>query len=78
MSTVAEVKAATKHLPPKDKWELYRWLAEAKDLQPFRLEELRREITVGIEQANRGETAPLNVQAIKKEVRSRLTANKGN
>ena len=78
MSTVADVKEATKHLPPKDKWELYRWLAEAKELQPFRLEELRREIAIGVEQADRGETAPLDVQAIKKEVRHRLTGNKGN
>lgn len=78
VSTVAEVKAATKRLSPKDQWKLYRWLRDAEDLHQFRLEELRREIAVGIEQADRGETALLDVQAIKKEVRSRLTANKGN
>ena len=73
MST-AEVKEATERLSAQDRWELYRWLGESRDLQRFRLEELRREIAVGIEQADRGDTAPLDVQEIKDEVRRRLTA----
>jgi hypothetical protein len=77
MSTVTEVKAATERLPAKDRWELYRWLGEAKDVQRFRHEELRREITAGLEQADRGDVAPLDVQNIKDEVRRRL-GGKGN
>jgi hypothetical protein len=40
----------------------------------LRLEELRREIAVGLEQADLGEIAPLDVQEIKDEVRRRLAA----
>jgi len=40
----------------------------------LRYEELRREIVVGIEQADRGDLAPLNVRSIKNKVRNRLNA----
>lgn len=76
MSTVAQVKEATAQLSAPDRWELYRWLGESEDLQRFRLEELRREIAVGIEQADRGEVAPLDVQIVKDEVRRRLAGRR--
>jgi hypothetical protein len=76
MSTVVEVKSATERLSAEERWELYRWLGESKDVQRLRHEELRGEIAVGIEQADRGDVAPLDVQSIKDEVRRRL--NKGN
>jgi hypothetical protein len=76
MSTVVEVKSATARLSAEERWELYRWLGESKDVQRLRHEELRREIAVGIEQADRGDVAPLNVQSIRDEVRRRL--NNGN
>jgi hypothetical protein len=72
MSTVAEVKSATERLSAQERWELYRWLGESADMQKLRLEELRHEIAIGIEQADRGDVAPLNVQNIKSEVRRRL------
>jgi hypothetical protein len=72
--SMAEVKEATERLSAQDRWELYRWLGESRDVQRFRLEELRREIAAGIEQADRGDTAPLDVQAIKDEARRRLAA----
>jgi hypothetical protein len=72
--SMTEVKEATERLSPDDRWELYRWLGESRDVQRFRLEELRREIAVGMEQAMRGDIAPLDVQEIKGEVRRRLTA----
>ncbi len=37
-----------------------------------RLEELRKKIAVGLEQADRGELAPLDVEQIKTEARRRL------
>ena len=76
MSTVVEVKSATERLSAEERWELYRWLGESKDVQRLRHEELRRKIAVGIEQADRGDVAPLNVQSIRDEVRRRL--NNGN
>ena len=72
--SMTEVKEATERLSPDDRWELYRWLGESRDVQRFRLEELRREIAVGIDQAERGDIAPLDVREIKDEVRRRLTA----
>ena len=77
MSTVAEVKAATERLSAQDRWELYRWLGESEDVRRFRLEELRRDIAIGIEQADRGDLAPWNLKETKAEVRRRL-GNKGN
>jgi len=72
MSTVAEVKAATEQLSAQDCWELYRWLGESKAVQRLCHEELRREIAVGIEQANRGDVAPLDTEKTRQEVRRRL------
>jgi hypothetical protein len=77
MSTVAEVKSATKRLSTRQRWELYRWLGASEDLQRLRHEELRREIAIGIRQANRGDLAPLDIQSIKEKVRSRSN-KKGN
>jgi hypothetical protein len=77
MSTVTEVKVATERLSAQDRWELYRWLGESEDVRRFRHEELRREISVGIEQSSRGDQAPLDTQAIKDEVHHRLN-HKGN
>jgi hypothetical protein len=70
---MSEIKEATERLSPEDRWELYRWLGESEDVLRFRLVELRREIALGIEQADRGEVAPLDVQKIKDEVQRRLT-----
>lgn len=47
-------------------------LDESKELQRSRHEGFRREIAVGIEEANRGDLAPLDIKAIKREVRRRL------
>jgi len=77
MSKVTEVKTATERLSAQDRWELYRWLGESKDVQRFRHDELRREIAVGIEQADRVDVAPLNVQILKDEVHRRA-GGKGN
>jgi hypothetical protein len=49
-------------------------LKDAHDLHLLRLEELRRGIAIGIEQADRGEVAPLDMQAILARSRERLEA----
>ena len=77
MSTVKEIKAAAEELAAQDQLELYRWLSETESVRRFRLEELRRDIAVGIEQANRGETAALDVQIVKDEIRRRQKTSRG-
>ncbi len=74
MSTVAEFKAAAEGLSPEDRWELYRWLGESKDVRRFRHEVLRREIALGLDQADRGDLALMDMAAVKREVRHRLLA----
>ncbi len=74
MSTVVEFKAAAERLSAEDRWELYRWLGESQDVQRFRHEELRREITLGLEQADRGDLAPMDLTDLKRDVRRRLAA----
>lgn len=49
-----------------------RLLKEREDLRELRLEELRREIQIGIDQADRGELTPFDVEDIKAEGRRRL------
>ncbi len=75
MSTVAEMLEATQRLTPEERWELYRRLGEAEDVRRHHLAELRQEIAVGIGQIERGEIAPLDIEAIKTEVSRRRGAS---
>jgi antitoxin ParD1/3/4 len=52
--------------------EALRLLKDRDELRQYRLEELRREIAVGLAEADRGELAPLDVEAIKAEGRRQL------
>ncbi len=52
--------------------EALRLLKEQDALKAYRVEELRKEIARGIEQANRGEVTPLDIEAIKAEGRKRI------
>ena len=52
--------------------EALRLLRERDELRQVGLVELRKEIAVGLEQANRGQTAPLNVKAIKSKARAAM------
>jgi antitoxin ParD1/3/4 len=53
-------------------WEFREWEA----IRQAKLEALRKEIAIGIEQADRGEVAPLDIDAIKAEGRRRLAAER--
>ena len=53
-----------------------RLLKEQDELKRMRQEELRREVLKGYEQAQRGESRPLDTKAIKAEGRKRLAARK--
>lgn len=67
-----EIKAAAEQVSAEDRYELLHWLAGSEEMRRRELEELRRAITVGVEQANRGELAPLDIEEIKTEGRRRL------
>ena len=73
MSTVAEVIQATQKLAPEERWQLYRQLREAADIQRHQLAELRLEIHAGIAEIESGNVAPLDIQAAKNEVARRLS-----
>lgn len=52
--------------------EALRLLDDREQLRAIRLEELRREIAIGIDEADRGLVAPLDMDAIREKVRKRL------
>jgi antitoxin ParD1/3/4 len=54
--------------------EALRLLKERDEWRQHRLEELRREIAIGLEQADRGETRPFDAEDLKRRVRERLAA----
>lgn len=54
-----------------------RLLSEQDELRRFRLEELRRQIDIGIQQADRGELVELDFEAFKAEARARRSSKGG-
>lgn len=52
--------------------EALRLLEDHDHLREMRLEELRREIAIGLEQAERGEVAPLDMDAVLKKSREQI------
>ena len=71
MSTLHEIKAAAATLPAEDRSELVAWLSESQDVWKIRREQLRREIQIGLDEIERGEVAPLDMAAIKRQARAR-------
>jgi antitoxin ParD1/3/4 len=54
-----------------------RLLKEKHDFREMQLEELRRQIAIGLEQARKGDVAPLDIARIKALGRKRLAARNG-
>lgn len=52
--------------------EALRLLKAQEELRRQKLEDLRKEIQIGLDQLNRGEAAPLNLEAMKRRLRKRL------
>ncbi|HEX4119474.1 MAG TPA: hypothetical protein VH619_02505 [Verrucomicrobiae bacterium] len=71
MSAVTELKKAAEQLSPGDRWEFFVWLRETEDVRTHQLEELRRDLAIGVEQANRGDVVPLDMSAIRAKVHQR-------
>ncbi len=72
MSSVTEVKQATEQLSPNDRWELFVWLRQSSDVRSREVEELRRDIAVGIQQADAGNVAPLDIASVRAKIHQRL------
>ena len=53
-----------------------RLLKEREELRAIKIEEIRRQVAVGLEQARCGDVAPLDMEAIKAEGRRRLAAKR--
>lgn len=53
-----------------------RLLKEQDDLRRIRREELRQEVVKGYEQSQRGESRPLDVEAVKAKGRKQMAARK--
>lgn len=53
-----------------------RLLTERDEAHRMNLERLRREVQIGIDQANRGMVKPLDMEAIKARARARLKSRK--
>ncbi len=49
-----------------------RLLKERHELKAIRIDELRRQINVGLEQIQRGDVAPLDIPSIKTEAKRRM------
>jgi hypothetical protein len=71
MSTVTDLKKATEQLSPGERWDFFLWLRESEEVRTRQREELRRDLALGIEQANRGEVAPLEISSIRAQIRQR-------
>jgi len=52
--------------------EALRLLKERDELRRQQLEQLRKDIAIGVAQADRGEVAPLNLEGMKRRLRKRL------
>lgn len=75
VSTVEEIKRAAGDLSPEQRVELFRWLENSEELRRLRYEQLKRDIAEGISEADRGETSPLDIEAIKRAVRERTSTS---
>lgn len=54
MSTLEEIKAATKRLKPDEQVELFNWWVRSDTFKARQLAALRRELAVGIDQLKQG------------------------
>ena len=54
MSTLEEIKAATKWLKPDEQVELFNWWVQSNTFKARQLAALKRELAVGIDQLEQG------------------------
>ena len=54
MSTLEEIKAATKRLKPDEQVELFNWWVQSDTFKTRQLAALKRELAVGIDQLDHG------------------------
>ena len=63
MSNVGEIITAVTQLSPAEQWDLYQWLNESPAITRRRLDALREDVALGLAQADRGDVAPLDIEA---------------
>ena len=76
MNTMDEAKSAASRLSPREKYDLFRWLGDSPDVAKQKLEELRREIAKGVEDARLGRVSTLDAEEIISRGRKRLAQGK--
>ena len=67
-----QVKSGMYHSASEVIRDALRMFEERVQLREIKLERLRKEIAIGLEQAERGQVAPMNIEHIKAEGRRRL------
>ena len=72
MSNVGEIITAVTQLSPAEQWDIYQWLNESPAITRRRLDALREDVALGLAQADRGDVAPFDIEAVKAEVRRHL------
>ena len=72
MSNVGEIITAVTQLSPAEQWDIYQWLNESPAITRRRLDALREDVALGLAQADRGDVAPLDIEAVKAEMRRHL------
>lgn len=74
MSTLPEIKAAAEKLSLSERRELAVWLYEADDMRASDLDDLRREIQLGLDDVENGRFAPLDLAQTLREAREEFEA----
>jgi predicted transcriptional regulator len=79
MSTVQEIKEAAARLSPLERLRLSKWLTDSEDVQRLRRDELKKELMVGIKEADRGELldSEMVFARLDEKIRKRPSRGKG-
>lgn len=64
-----EIKKAAAGLPAVERTELIAWLAESDEVAQLRLEQLQRDLQIGLDEIARGDIAVLDIEAVKRAAR---------
>lgn len=72
MSTVDEIKMAAGRLTPDELYDLWSWLGSSVGLREKRVEQLQKEIRLGLDDFANGAVVELNMAEIKRKARESI------
>lgn len=72
MNGLDQAKQAVLALDHRERRQFMEWLEAAPEFDPVRLERLKEDLAIGLAQADRGESAPLDIAEIKRKGREIL------